>query len=69
MGVVGSTDPCPQPFQFHEIAKRVEGALFPISGVPAHFYAVSVPFTSDRQCQPSATIIKSLWFNGFLKFL
>jgi hypothetical protein len=51
-----------------EIGKRVEGALFPISGIFGPFCAFLVPLTTERQRQPSAVIIKIVMIQWLFKF-
>jgi hypothetical protein len=48
--------------------KRIEGALFPISGIFGPFCAVSVPLTPERQHQPSAAIMKIVMIQWLFKF-
>ena len=51
----------------HEIGKRVEGVLFPISGNSGPFCAVSVSLTLGRHGQPSAVLIKIVVIQWFFK--
>jgi hypothetical protein len=52
----------------HEIGENVSKAPCSyLGGIPAHFCAVSVPLTPERQCQPLAAIIKIVMIQWLFK--